>query len=317
MKAENKYSICVIVCYFGDLPNYAKLFFDSCKSNPNIDFLLINDKIQHSYQDENIYFLKSSLEEFNQLASEKLQLPIALTWAFKICDFRSTFGKVYEDRLKGYDFWGYCDLDVVFGNTSHFLTNEALEKYDVFATNVKWMSGSFSLYRNNDIVNSLYTEAIGYQEVLTSSKYLGFDECHMRWDAVVYEEGNLPADKPYQSMFDVVQLAQRQGRIKAHFHGIIREWVEEIKLFKRTKDGFFDELKKEEFMYFHLLLVKRNWRFYIPQWKAFPETFWVTPVGLRKPHEMSGIGKIFWYIRRLRPCIAGISKSLLRRLTKK
>ena len=69
--------------------------------------------------------------------------------AFLTC--RLFFGILYEDILKKYDFWGYCDIDLVFGDIRKFVTDELLSHYDRIYT-----YGHLCLYRNNEMMRHIY-----------------------------------------------------------------------------------------------------------------------------------------------------------------
>ena len=40
------------------------------------------------------------------------------------------FGHIFSDYLVGYDFWGYGDIDLIYGNISKFITRDMLEQFD-------------------------------------------------------------------------------------------------------------------------------------------------------------------------------------------
>ena len=42
--------------------------------------------------------------------------PISLERPYKLCDYKPSYGEVFKDELAGYDFWGNCDIDLVWGN---------------------------------------------------------------------------------------------------------------------------------------------------------------------------------------------------------
>lgn len=71
--------------------------------------------------------------------------------AYKFCDLRPFFGLGYQEYIKDYDFWAYCDIDMVFGNLRNFLTDDVLSKYDRF-----YKYGYLSVFRNNSQMNHLY-----------------------------------------------------------------------------------------------------------------------------------------------------------------
>lgn len=70
--------------------------------------------------------------------------------AYKICDFKPTFGHVFSDYLYDYDYWGYIDPDAIVGNLDSYLSAENLENHDVISGGEKqsdWISGALSQYR--------------------------------------------------------------------------------------------------------------------------------------------------------------------------
>jgi hypothetical protein len=82
-----------------------------------------------------------------------------------------------QDYIKEYDFWGHCDIDLIFGNIRTFITDEILEN------NFKILEhGHFTLYRNDKKTNTLFMQGNGYgdyeyKKVYTSDDSLYFDEC--------------------------------------------------------------------------------------------------------------------------------------------
>lgn len=167
-------SICIIACYFGNLPEYYKLWYNSCKNNKTINFLFITDQIKDVI-DENVKIINMNIDNLEELARKKLKIDnLWLKKPYKICDFRPAFGKIFEDYLKKYDFWGHCDIDQIFGNVREFITEEILENNDRVLKN-----GNLSLYRNNDLINNLYKEngaIYSYNKVFTTKENYAFDE---------------------------------------------------------------------------------------------------------------------------------------------
>ena len=75
---------------------------------------------------------------------KKLGFPVALNSPYKLCDFKPSDGEVFEDYLNDYDYWGHCDVDLIWGDIRKFVTDELLEKYvRIFSR------GHCSIYRNS------------------------------------------------------------------------------------------------------------------------------------------------------------------------
>ncbi|MCI8635369.1 MAG: hypothetical protein HFJ05_07190 [Eubacterium sp.] len=146
----NKYKIAVIATWFGKLPSYFYMWLKSAEQNKMIDFLIFSDQEINSHS-ENIYYYKTTMKEELQRYSIKINRTISIDDAYKFCDCRLFFGLFYEDFLKKYDFWGYCDIDLAFGDIRKFITNEVLDIYDRI-----YQYGHLSLYRNNDKMKYIF-----------------------------------------------------------------------------------------------------------------------------------------------------------------
>lgn len=172
----NKYRICLIGIYIGELPDMITMWLMSCRYNPTIDFLVITDRKVKYQLPENVKNLVLSFEEIKQRIQKNFDFDIVLTRPYKLCDYRVCYGEVFHEYLKGYDFWGYCDFDVVWGDIRKFITNDILEK------NIRIMPhGHFTLIKNNDSCNALYRtlkreDVWSYQQVFSVEETRAFDE---------------------------------------------------------------------------------------------------------------------------------------------
>ncbi len=146
----SKYRIAVIVTWFGNLPPYFPAWINSAENNKDIDFLVFSDQDIVS-ESTNIKFNKMNMTDTIKMFEQNLNRNINIQNSYKFCDCRVYFGLAYADYLKDYDFWGYCDIDLVFGNIREFLTDEILSKYDRF-----YQYGHLSIYRNSERTNHLY-----------------------------------------------------------------------------------------------------------------------------------------------------------------
>lgn len=169
--------IAIIIPYFGKFRQSINLFLESCRRNPQIDWLFYTDCPWPSAEPipANIRWTFTTLEATKALAEEKLQAPVNLERPYKLCDLKVFYGKIYEDDLKEYSWWGFGDTDVIYGDIHGFLKKIAYQNWDKINC---W--GHFTLLRNNSACVEAYkTElpgAIGWQEVLSSETNVGYDE---------------------------------------------------------------------------------------------------------------------------------------------
>lgn len=163
-----------IIPYYGKFPNYFQLFLNSCKKNDYYEWLVITDNEEKYNYPNNVKILKKSFNEIKELFQSKFDFKISLETPYKFCDYRPAYGYIFEDYIKDYEYWGYCDIDLIFGNIDNFLKN-ILGKYEKIFTN-----GHLSLYKNSFINNRRfmkeYQGELLYKKYFTSNKNYAFDE---------------------------------------------------------------------------------------------------------------------------------------------
>lgn len=188
-----KKKIVFIIPYFGKFNNYFKLFLNSCKANPDINWLIFtDDKTQYDYP-TNVIVNYMTFEEAKALFQSKFNFKIGLQRPYKLCDFKPTYGYIFEEYIKDYDFWGHCDTDLIWGNIRKFITEEKLNTFDKIG-----FFGHCMLYRNNEAINKMFMDELNgrarYKEVFQSEEGYAFDE--ERNDSInnIFEKNKIPCD---------------------------------------------------------------------------------------------------------------------------
>jgi hypothetical protein len=85
------------------------------------------------------------------------------------------YGYLHRDELEGYDFWGFCDIDVVFGDIRYFITDKVLEN-DVISSHSTRLAGHFSLFRNTPMLREAFRKVEGWEKKICDDKNHQFDE---------------------------------------------------------------------------------------------------------------------------------------------
>ncbi len=168
-------SIGYLIPYFGKLPQSLEMWLLSCKMNPTVDWILLtDDKTEYDYP-ENVKVKYCTYEEIKERIASHYDFPIVINKPWKLCEYKSAYGEIFAEELEGYDFWGHCDMDLIWGDIRKFVTDEMLEKYDKIG-----YQGHSTLYRNTKENNRIYrTEIEGitsYKEAFTTEEGLCFDE---------------------------------------------------------------------------------------------------------------------------------------------
>jgi hypothetical protein len=163
----------VIALYFGQLPPYFQLTLQSMAHNADVDWLLITDSTAPDLP-PNVTRLQTTFADFCARIQKHFPFTVNIPRPYKIVDFRPAFGELLEEYVLEYDFWGHCDLDLLFGDIRRFLTEDITDNYDKLL-----MRGAFSMYRNTPEVNSWYRNSafgVDYRDVFASPNTCAFDE---------------------------------------------------------------------------------------------------------------------------------------------
>lgn len=278
--------IAIVIPYFGKKPRYINFFIESCRYNAHIDFLLFTN-LKNLHVPGNVKVIPFSLRQFNELASEKLQLDIKVRHAYKLCDMKPAYGVIFAGYLSAYQFWGHGDIDVLYGRINRFLTNDILEQYDIFSVRKDYVSGSFCVYRNTDFINRLYEKSKDHQLVFQAERNYCFDECNFRFSDLEKGHSILDLRCEIESMSHVIKREELNGTVKLYFDNLIEEDVPE-KLYWES-GTLIDLVKNRELFMFHMIAIKYNLNYFIPTWKKMPAAFYVSSFTFIKPSFTEGI----------------------------
>jgi hypothetical protein len=83
---------------------------------------------------------------------------------------------MFQLELQGYDFWGYTDLDVIYGRLADFVTSADLAGCDVFTAAPRLIVGHFTLFRNISHVSDLFLRVPDLPQILSEYECVSFDE---------------------------------------------------------------------------------------------------------------------------------------------
>jgi hypothetical protein len=287
--------IILINCYFGKLPWYFNLFLKSCETNPTINFLIFLDEEVIGEVPKNVKIIDFTLEKFNSLASEKLSLKINIKSGYKLCDLKPAYAVVFQDYLDNYDFWGVCDIDLIFGRIREFMNDDLLNKYDVISVKDSFPSGYFLLFKNNDEINNLFKKSKDYKKIFQTSKNYCFDECGGAYDEVVNGMNVLDTDTEIESIHHV--LVKEQNNINVHFDLLI---IEGTPGNLKWNNGILSYKDEYEVLLYHFCNYKSNNFSSIKKWNRIPDIYYIDKHNIRKK---SYYGIISMWTDQMKPTI--------------
>jgi hypothetical protein len=253
-------SVCLVICYLGPLPGWIDYYLQSCAHNPSIDFLIFTDQDQLPPAPPNVRFAPMTMASFAQLASTTLGFDVELRTTYKLCDYKPAYGDLFNSYLSNYDYWGYGDLDVIYGDLRRYLSRIELQRYDVFTGRTEFLVGHFTLLRNNEAMRTLYRQSRNLKHTLQSPGMLSFSECGGQWWQR-FKGLPLTDDAPCDSMTHIVtRLAARRALAVRYEPGAI-EWKDFPKTPWRLRwraGRLWRVEPRREYMYFHFNRYRKD-----------------------------------------------------------
>ena len=239
--------IVVIFPYFGKLPVQYGMWRASALLNPSVDFLFFTDcEVEPA---SNIIVKSMSFDEFRKLAQKAFDFSIVLDRPYKLCEYKQAYGYILKEYIHNYDFWGFGDLDLIYGDLRTFFTEDVLSRYKMLSG---W--GHLTLLHNDDDTNTYFMKHVdGYQDykdAFTTSNITFFDEygyngCSDKW------RDCRPDDCWLEWPFDNVSKPKQSY----HFNSLTRGWQQVV--FEHVGNKLFmlrfshGKLEKKESLYAH------------------------------------------------------------------
>jgi len=161
------------------------------------------------------WLLDTDLVDFKNRVKMKLGVDFPCEWGgTKIWDYRSALGYLYEEEIKGYDYWATMDFDVVFGDVNKFFPDEEISKWDIWSNHDSYVAGFWCLYRNCEEVNEFFMNVVGWDSIMMSKDISGWvEDKYSRWmeeSGMRYKySGDLQGD-PYHPPFI---LTKKDGKL--------------------------------------------------------------------------------------------------------
>ena len=133
-------------------------YFASALYNPSVDFLFFTDSDVEPAQ--NIIVHKMKFSDFQIIAQKAFDFQITLDRPYKLCEYKQAYGFILQDYIKCYDFWGFGDLDLVYGDLRSFFTEEVLSHKFLLG----W--GHLTLLHNDEDTNTYFMKQVKLQRCI-------------------------------------------------------------------------------------------------------------------------------------------------------
>lgn len=165
-------SVDIIIPYFGNWPEWFYFFLESCKHNKTIDWFFFTDCETVINCPPNVHFEKTSFADYCRRVSSCLKISFSPKGPYKLCDIRPAYGFIHQNDINGYDYFGFGDIDVIYGDIRRFVTDEVLT-HNMISTHFNRVSGHFALFKNTEGMRSAFRQIKNWQFKFETPEHLG------------------------------------------------------------------------------------------------------------------------------------------------
>jgi hypothetical protein len=173
---ENR--IAFIQTWLGPIPEYFKKHLITCSFQKNIDFFIFTDQVVDNISYPNIFIHYITKENIEKKISKSFGENIKLLNNKKSCDLKASFGDMYQEYVKDYEYIGCYDIDTLMGDLYTWLS-PYLGEYDFISTGGtnfhNRLSGSFMVWKNQKNLNTFYKK-FNFKKIMSNPDIYGLEE---------------------------------------------------------------------------------------------------------------------------------------------
>lgn len=171
--------IAMVALWIGEIPDYFWYHYETTKNLNGFDFIFVTD--QNIVLDSaNYKVISTTKKQIENEMSLILNSDCFIQNNKKINDLKACYGELFKEYLIGYDYYGYYDIDTLFGDLNKWIS-PYLPEYDVISfADEKYhnrICGPLTIMRNDGVVNELYKLKLDrFIDVLKSPNVDAFEE---------------------------------------------------------------------------------------------------------------------------------------------
>lgn len=168
----------LVIPYFGKWPEWFDLYLCSLGRNPSLDVIFFTDIPSETciVPPSNVKFVNISFTDYCKRVGDALGIDFCPTDYYKLCDIKPFFPIVHHDELADYDYIGWGDIDLIYGDLDRFFPDSEICKYDIVSTHAFLFSGHFALIRNDASVYGRFSDIPNWKSLLSEPENRSVDE---------------------------------------------------------------------------------------------------------------------------------------------
>lgn len=160
-------SIAICCLWFGPWPKWFDFTLESMKANRSIDWIIITGNAPPAKHCPNVRFQQISIQSYLSFVTSRLGVePTINNNNNDVCKLKAALGHIHEDELNGYDFFGFSDLDIIFGNIRRFYTPALLSKHQMLTTHNDLVAGHFTVMRNTPQLRTAFMKIPNWRKLM-------------------------------------------------------------------------------------------------------------------------------------------------------
>lgn len=253
--------ILIIIPYFGSFPSWFSYYLISCANNPQIDWMLYTDQTYTHDLPDNVTIRTVTFADYCQKVSNNLKINFQPQSPYKLCDLKPCLAAVHPEDVTEYEFWGFGDIDVIYGDLASYI-DDAMLSHDLISFHKHRISGHLCLLRNTEKMNWAFKRFKRWQEILEDPQHRCFDE--KDFNAIFMKHKNWP-EKLRRVIYcydSYMRNAFFKESYSTHFSRNV-EWIDGSQNFPKQwlYNGrvIADNEAAEEIPYLHFMEWKRHW----------------------------------------------------------
>lgn len=252
--------IAFVIPYLGAWPSWSRLFFLGVDNNRFVDFIILCEEAPFFRVPDNVCVMAISRNDLVLRINMATGLSLTSITGHKLCDFRPFFGLIFSDLLEGYEFWGYCDIDMMFGDLSKLLDRGFLDSIDVFSAHDKQIVGHFTLIRNSNTLNHACFSIQNWEERCSKPANTSLDE--LPFGAALNVLPGVRFSKPNSLAVELSAAFCKFG-LTFDYAGAIAGLDQQTPMIAEWRNGatylLFQTGPDKEVLYIHFMGNKRGW----------------------------------------------------------
>jgi hypothetical protein len=167
--------IIILIPYFGRWPFWMDFYLESLRWNPAIDWRFYTDCGRPDKAPANATFIDCSFEDYQRRVSDALGINFRPASPYKLCDIKPAYGYIHAAEIEDYDFWGFGDIDIVYGDVMGFLSPGMLS-HDLISLHQRRVSGHLTLMSNTRFAREAFMQVLNWRSTFELPAHTAFDE---------------------------------------------------------------------------------------------------------------------------------------------